>query len=209
MSGHGHPVGTVTHVVFNITAAEMAFGTDVVKLAKDIWRVFCPSYWPGRSSVRDAHAQNDLFDSVIRCFLDHQIKRGNKAFGAFQRKALGADVFCFCTKSSKMTASVSRERIRNCSSRQRLYRFSWASIRFCNQLRTTRLSMCMNDMPMLRQYVLRSHVTISQRVRTSGPPIQLVENVRSQSSSVNLKNAGSNSGGSLCAAPSGSTRAIT
>ena len=56
------------------------------------------------------HGEDDFLQTVTRRVIDGEIEQRNEAFGAFERKAFGADEF-FLTNSSNVTASVSRARI--------------------------------------------------------------------------------------------------
>jgi hypothetical protein len=89
----GFPIVAEPEMVFHIAAAGVAFVIGVGKLAENLPRRLAQDVREDVKAAPVRHAEDDFTDALFAGLLDGQVEQGNQAFGAFERKAFGANEF--------------------------------------------------------------------------------------------------------------------
>ncbi len=106
----------VAQVILHVAAAEVQLGVDVGEFAEDLLRALAHDVGQHVQPAAVGHGQHDFANALVAGLFDGQVQQRDQAFGPFQREAFGAGNR-FWMNSSKIAASVSRVRMRNCSLR--------------------------------------------------------------------------------------------
>ena len=110
------PIAAGAHVVFHVAATMPPFRIRVFELAEDVDRLLADDVGQHVQPAAMGHGHHDFDNAVAGGRFECQIQEWDQRFGAFERKRLAPKYF-LRTNSSKITASVSRVRMRSWISR--------------------------------------------------------------------------------------------
>ena len=84
------PLGAVTEMVFDVTAAGVGFPIRVSVFAKDLARAFAHDISEDVETATMSHTKDDFLDALLAGFFNGQVEQGNETFGTIERKGFGA-----------------------------------------------------------------------------------------------------------------------
>ena len=77
-------------MVLHVAAADVQLGVDIGEFAEDLLRALAHDVGQHVEPAAMGHGQHDLVDLLLAGLFDGQLQQRDQAFGAFERKALGA-----------------------------------------------------------------------------------------------------------------------